>query len=141
MRPALTAARAALGTPFVAGADVVGAGCDCAGLVAIAARAEGVRPPARAAFGEDLLAAARAHLTPVAHAAPGDVLLLAKEPGGPPAHAAILDEGDRIIHAHWSRGVVENRLGGWFQARVVARFTWPAKADASSNPDEHAWRP
>jgi hypothetical protein len=76
---------------------------------------------------DDVLNAARHILVPVTDRPPkaGDILLLAQEPAGPPVHLCLVTDSDTIIHAHWRAGVVENRFGNWFQARVTHVFTWP----------------
>ena len=56
---------------------------------------------------------------------PGHLVLLAREPGGQPLHAAIVTDTNTLIHAHWSAGVVENRFGSWFTRRVTHVFAWP----------------
>lgn len=127
---AVQVARDFLGTPFVEGASVAGAGCDCAGLIEAIARAAGLEPPDRAASCGDLGRAARDWLLPVDPPCPGDIILLARDCGGEGVHAAVMSAPDRIIHAHWSRGVVENRLSGWFLARRAAAFTWPNQSSS-----------
>ena len=130
-------ARRWLGTPFVEGAAVCGAGCDCAGLIEALARHEGLVPPPREALS---LEAGLAQLmvprggTPL----PGDVLLLARDPGGPAIHAALLTASGTLIHAHWSQGVVENRFGSWFRSRLVKAFAWPTAPDAERS---FPWQP
>ncbi|MEN9855447.1 MAG: hypothetical protein RL186_1281 [Pseudomonadota bacterium] len=91
--------------------------------------------PTRAAMRDDVLNAARHLLVPVTDRPPqaGDILLLAQEPAGPPVHLCLMTNSDTIIHAHWRAGVVENRFGNWFQARVTHMFTWP---DFGPNPPQ-----
>lgn len=130
-------ARLWLGTPFAEGAAVRGAGCDCVGLMEALARAQGLVPPPRGTLSlEAGLAQVMAPRSGPPQ--PGDVLLLAREPGGAPVHAALLTTAGTLIHAHWSQGVVENRFGSWFQARLVAVFAWPAPpVEESKTP----WQP
>lgn len=123
-------ARLWLGTPFVDGAAVRGVGADCAGLIEGLVAELALKLPAvptRAAMRDELLNAARHLLVPVTDRPPqaGDILLLAQEPAGPPVHLCLMTDSDTIIHAHWRAGVVENRFGNWFQARVTHVFTWP----------------
>jgi NlpC/P60 family putative phage cell wall peptidase len=126
MSPLEQEARSWLGTPFMDGASVKGAGCDCIGLMEALGRAAGVPIPERgtqsleAGLGS-VLRRRRAGARP----RPGDVILLARERGGPPQHAALVTASGTLIHAHWSQGVVENSYGRWFQERTVAVFTWP----------------
>lgn len=117
-------ARRWLGTPFVDGAAVCGAGCDCAGLIEALALHQGLVPPPR---GRLSLESGLAQLMVPRDGVPlpGDVLLLAREPGGPAIHAAVLTTAGTLIHAHWSHGVVENRFGSWFRSRLVKVFAWP----------------
>lgn len=130
------AARAWLGTPFVAGAAVRGAGCDCAGLLEALAREAGLPVPPR--DGRDLatgLAEALHRRPPGQEPRPGDVVLLAREPGGPGEHAALVTGSGTLIHAHWSQGVVESTHGSWFRARTVGVFAWPARTRGPAQPE------
>ena len=122
-------ARNWLGTPFVPGASVCGVGTDCAGLIEGVARKLGFDHPSRQAVQHDILAAASAFLMPTNSAVAGTLVLLAREPGGLPLHAAIVTDTDTLIHAHWSAGVVENHFGGWFQRRVTHAFAWSDGGD------------
>jgi cell wall-associated NlpC family hydrolase len=114
-------ARTWLGTPFAPGAAVKGAGCDCAGLAGALATFCGIAVPAR--VGLTLGQALTLSLAPrVGAPQPGDIVLLAREPGGTGEHAALLTGSGTLIHAHWSQGVVENRYGRWFAERTIAAF-------------------
>lgn len=109
-----------LGTPYREAASVQAEGCDCAGLIEALARFAGWPvPDARA---PDLATA----LAMLGHRdgppEPGDILTLARAPGGAGEHAALLTSQHTLIHAHWSAGVVENRFGRWFQVRVADVF-------------------
>lgn len=133
----LAEARDWIGTPYLHQASARGAGCDCVGLVRGVWRALfGAEPEAAPAYtpdwadrdgGEALLAAARRHLCEVSpgSAAPGDVLLFRMDTLSPIKHAAILDEGDHIIHAYWGRSVVRSRFAHWWRARLAAAFKFP----------------
>ena len=121
----LIEARRWLGTPFMAGASVRGVGCDCAGLIEGVARNLGLAYPELQAVQHDILQAAVAFMVAVDTPHPGHLVLLAREPGGPPLHAAIVTDMHTLIHAHWSAGVVENRFGSWFTRRVTHVFAWP----------------
>jgi NlpC/P60 family putative phage cell wall peptidase len=122
---AVTLARKWLGTPFLAGASVQGVGCDCAGLIEGIAAQIGTPCPTRHVVQHDILAAASAFLVPTDALMAGNLVLLAREPNGPPVHAALITDANTLIHAHWSAGVVENRLGNWFTRRVTHIFAWP----------------
>lgn len=130
-------ARRWLGTPFVADAAVPGAGCDCAGLIEALARHQGLVPPPRGALSLEA-GLAQLMVPRVGAPMPGDVLLLAREPGGPAVHAALLTASGTLIHAHWSQGVVENRFGSWFRSRLVAVFAWPIAPDKERS---FPWQP
>jgi NlpC/P60 family putative phage cell wall peptidase len=126
MSPLEREARSWLGTPFVDGASVKGAGCDCIGLMEALGRSAGLPVPERAARSlEDGLGAVLIRQPAGTAAQPGDVILLARERGGPPQHAALVTGAGTLIHAHWSQGVVENSYGRWFEERTVAVFSWP----------------
>jgi NlpC/P60 family putative phage cell wall peptidase len=121
----IESARRWLGTPFLAGASLRGVGTDCAGLIEGVARDLGINCPNRDEVAHDLLAAADAFLVRVEALQPGTLVLLARDPGGPPLHAGLLTDQDTLIHAHWRAGVVENRFGSWFRRRVTHSFGWP----------------
>lgn len=125
---AVALARTWLGTPFLAGASVQGVGCDCAGLIEGIATQMAMPCPIRHMVQHDILAAASAFLLPTDAYTAGNLVLLAREPNGPPVHAALITEVGTLIHAHWSAGVVENRFGNWFTRRVTHVFAWPVFA-------------
>ena len=133
----LKEARTWIGTPYMHQASAKGAGADCLGLVRGVWRAVKGPEPERAPpytpdwaereGAETLYAAACRHLREV-HAssvAPGDVLLFRMDARSPMKHAAILDEGDCIIHAYWGRAVVRSRFAPWWRARWTATFQFP----------------
>lgn len=134
----LDEARSWIGTPYMHQASVKGAACDCLGLVrgvwrALYGAEPEAAPPytpdwAEATGEETLLAAARRHLAAVGAAAPGDVLLFRMDACSPAKHAAILDEGDVLIHAYWARAVVNSRFSPWWRARIAGAFSFPGAA-------------
>jgi NlpC/P60 family putative phage cell wall peptidase len=124
---AIERARRWLGTPFCAGASVCGVGTDCAGLIEGIARDLGQPFPSRRNLDQNILAAAQAFLVAVQEIIPGNVILLARDPGGQPLHAALVTNTHTLIHAHWQAGVVENRFGTWFQRRMTHAFAWPVQ--------------
>lgn len=136
----LAEARDWLGTPYQHQASAKGAGCDCLGLIRGVWRAlYGAEPETAPAYtpdwadrhgAETLLEAARRNMreTPLRLVAPGDVLLFRMEAQSPAKHAAILDEGARLIHAYWGRAVVHSRFAPWWQARCAAAFIFPGAA-------------
>ncbi len=122
---ALSLARNWLDTPFVEGASRIGVGADCAGLIEGIVRELGLAFPARDSVAHDILAAASAVFLPSQTIHHGCLVLLSRDPNGPPLHAGIVTDTATIVHAHWSAGVVENRFGKWFQRRVTHIFAWP----------------
>jgi NlpC/P60 family putative phage cell wall peptidase len=136
----LAEARDWLGTPYQHQASAKGAGCDCLGLIRGVWRAlYGAEPEIAPAYtpdwaerhgAETLLDAARRNMReiPLRVATPGDVLLFRMAPEAPAKHAAILDEGARLIHAYWGRAVVRSRFAPWWQTRCAAAFAFPGAA-------------
>lgn len=136
-------ARGWIGTPYLHGASVQGAGCDCLGLLRGVWRVvEGAEPVTVPRYSADwdepqkrevLRAAASAHLVEVAlgGARPGDVILFRMRAGAVAKHLGIQTEvGDapRFVHAYAGHGVVENALSAPWARRIVARFRFPSVA-------------
>lgn len=132
-------ARSWVGTPYHHQASRKGAGADCLGLVRGVWRAclgtEPEAPPAYSADwhaeGSELLYEALARhmcMTSPADAAPGDVLIFRMHSRAPARHAAILVAPERIVHAYWSRAIVESRLGPFWRKRIAAAFAFPGVA-------------
>ena len=125
------AARRWLGTPYQAGSGVKARGCDCAGfLIGLAVELELDLPPSvtnRAGLVEGV-----SGLETAPFPTPGQVLLFCPEPASPPSHLALLTPDQTLLHAHWRRGVVENRFGSWFRRRLVS---------AHNIPGVQQWRP
>jgi NlpC/P60 family putative phage cell wall peptidase len=136
---AISIARDWLGTPFKEAASVCGVGCDCAGLIEGVARTLGIECPDRATVQSDILTAARTFMVECNCAQACSLVLLSREPGGAPLHAALVTDIDTLIHAHWSAGVVENRFGAWFQRRVTHVFCWRSVGPHSSRLGEKGW--
>jgi NlpC/P60 family putative phage cell wall peptidase len=136
----LAEAREWIGTPYQHQASAKGAGCDCLGLVRGVWRVlYGAEPEAAPAYtpdwaerhgAETLLEAAQRHMTAssLENAQPGDVLLFRTAADAPAKHAAILDDGDHLIHAYWARAVVRSRFAPWWRARCAAVFSFPGVA-------------
>jgi NlpC/P60 family putative phage cell wall peptidase len=128
-------ARSWVGTPYQHQASVKGAGCDCLGLVrgvwrAFCSAEPEQTPPytpdwAERGGGEALLTGLRRHLDECANASPGDVLLFRMDARSPAKHAAILDQGDALIHAYWGRAVVRSNFAPWWRRRCVGAFSFP----------------
>ena len=137
----VAAARVWIGTPYQHQASCRGAGTDCLGLLRGLWRellgAEPEAPPAytpdwsEPARREDLLAAARRHLLPVARDAArvGDIALLRMADGSVAKHVGILARSDRgyatLIHAYSGYGVVESPLTPAWSRRIAAVFRFP----------------
>ncbi len=131
-------ARDWVGTPYVAGASVQGAGCDCLGLVRGIWRAvHGAEPEtvppygpgwADLARGEPLGEALARHMAVVPAGtvmAPGEVLLFRLRARGAASHLGVLvDTGvsPRFVHAWERHGVVESALSRPWARRLAGRF-------------------
>lgn len=133
----ISEARRWLGTPYCHQASLMGAGCDCLGLVrgvwrALVGAEPEILPPytpdwAEALGAETLLEAARRHLIeiPVGAATAGDVLIFRMGTGVPAKHCGLVSAPGVLLHAYWGRSVTETRLTGWWARRVVASFAFP----------------
>lgn len=130
------AARGWIGTPYVPGAALRGAGCDCLGLIrGLRAELGGAVPdrlppyPAGWALrgADEALARALPDWLPpaVGPEAPGQVLLFRLRAGAPAGHLGILTgtgPAARFVHAYDRHGVVESPLAAPWARRLVARF-------------------
>lgn len=125
-----------LGTPYRHQASVLGAGCDCLGLLRGVWRGlYGDEPraipayavePRRDADPGQLLRAAAAHLVPVNRPMlPGDVLLFRMRRNLPPRHCGIATANHRFIHAQERLGVIETPLSPSWQRRLSGVFAFP----------------
>ena len=133
----VTQTRLWLGTPYRHQASMLGAGCDCLGLVRGVWRGlhgeEPEAPPpyrpdwAELGVGEPLLEAFGRWLVaiPLSQTRTGDVLVFRMAPGAAAKHCAIQSARDRMIHAYWGRACVESALGRWWRERLVAAFRFP----------------
>ena len=136
-------ARSWIGTPYLHGASVKGAGCDCLGLLRGVWRAiEGPEPVAVPRYSADwdepqrrevLWTAATAHLVAVDRLSPrpGDVLLFRMREGAVAKHLGLLTEtgaAPRFVHAYAGHGVIENALSAPWARRIVGRFRLPSVA-------------
>lgn len=130
---AIASARRWVGTPYVRGAALRGAGADCLGLiegVALDVCGRVIRP--RGAFRPDwsavtdLLAEgeARGFLPiPVAEVQPGDVVAI-RYTRGTPEHLAIMTSERHMVHASEIAGVVEVPLAQ-LRRRIAAAAVFP----------------
>lgn len=132
----VAAARGWIGTPYVHGQSLRGAGTDCLGLLrGVWREVFGAEPePApRYAAGlgrageETLLDAAVRHLVriPTGAARDGSVILFRWRPHLPARHCAILAPGGRMIHAHAGRSVHETPIPDAWAAKIAAAFDFP----------------
>ncbi len=136
-------ARRWVGTPYLHQASVFGAGTDCLGLLrgvwrAVLTTEPQTVPPytldwSEPAGREEMLAAARRWLVekPLAHAAPGDVIVFRMRDGFVAKHVGIVtDIGNypTFIHAYTGHGVVECALSAPWARRIAARFAFPKGA-------------
>ena len=123
----VTAARAALDTPFQHQGRIAGLALDCAGLIVHVARSIGVAYTDVPAYGrsphEGLLKAtldSNACITRVTDAQAGDILLMRFT--SEPQHLAIC-AGDTMIHSYLNVGkVCEHRLSSMWAERIVAVY-------------------
>lgn len=136
-RAALVAeARRWIGTPYRHQASVLGAGCDCLGLIRGLWRARhGTEPETLPPYGPDwaeadgveaLWQGLRRHLRPApGDPAPGDVLLFRMRARSVAKHLGVLTATGpdaRFVHAYCGHGVVESPLSQPWARRIVARF-------------------
>ena len=134
------AARVWIGTPYLHQASVMGAGCDCLGLLRGVWRAcLGAEPAPVPAYTadwseagqrEDLFAAAHQWLHPkaIGDEAPGDVLLFRMRVGAVAKHLGFAGETGAqasFIHAYTGHGVVETALTAPWRRKIAARFCFP----------------
>ncbi len=128
------------GTPYRHQATVLGAGCDCLGLLrGVWRQLFGDEPlpiPAYRAdwrdarHAADLLGAARRLLDPAAEELrAGQVLLFRLGRTAAPRHCGILLTPQRFIHAQEGLGVVEANLSHGWRQRLQARFDFPGLVD------------
>lgn len=130
-------ARRWLGTPYRHQGAVLGAGCDCLGLVRgiwrglYGCEPEPVPPYCRdwaeQRSDEQLWQAALRHMVarPLARSTAGDLLLFRMREGAVAKHLGIQSGAAHFIHAMSGHGVVESSLGTAWHRRVVARFSFP----------------
>ena len=137
----VAAARRWIGTPYRHQASLIGAGCDCLGLVrGLWREFYGDEPEplppyapdwAEASRVEAMIDAGRRHLVavPLAAMRPGDVVLFRWRPDLPAKHAGVLSAADRFVHAYEGCAVVESPLGPWWRRRLAAAFAFPGLVD------------
>ncbi|MEO0679019.1 MAG: NlpC/P60 family protein [Pseudomonadota bacterium] len=136
-------ARAWIGTPYVLGAALKGAGCDCVGLIRgvfedvtgrPAERPRGWRRDWAAGPGLPMLAAARRNLIacPFREPRAGDVVGFRVGLGeGRLAHCGIVSAPGRVVHALERVGVVEVGLRDW-RPSLAFVFVFPGVESAGA---------
>lgn len=134
--PAVMEARRWIGTPFLHQASMMGAGCDCLGLVRgvwreILGPEPAQPPPYRTdwmihARGEPLLELARRFFLPCGAVQEGALLVFRWREGQAASHLAIASSTAWMIHAHEGRCVAEVALTPAWRRRIVGCFMFPA---------------
>ena len=137
------AARGWIGTPYVHQSSLLGAGCDCLGLLrGVWREIRGAEPEAIPAYSLDwsepqgeerLWAAAARHLVSKSRdeVAEGDVILFRMRDQGVAKHLGIqgrIGSEASFIHAYTGHGVVESPLSTPWHRRIVARFEFPKES-------------
>jgi NlpC/P60 family putative phage cell wall peptidase len=138
LHPAVVAARAWIGTPYVHGASTWGSGADCLGLLrGVWRNLYGSEPEVPGPYTPDwseatreerLWEAARRHLDELllSQVAPGDVLLFRMRRSSPAKHLGILAQSpggqSTVVHAYSGVGVIESPLAEPWRRRLVAAF-------------------
>ena len=132
MSDVVAAARRWLGTPYRHQASVLGAGCDCLGLVRgvfrdVVGPEPWTVPPYRAGWRGDwgLAEAAERFLRPADGLAAGHLVLFRLGRTVAARHCGILVAADRFVHAQERIGVVEVDLTVGWRRRVAGCFEFP----------------
>lgn len=126
---AITAARACIGTPFVAQGRLPQAGLDCAGLVIHALRTGGLSPTDHHGYTlppqpyDIFRTLAESQLVQVETISPGAVLLFRFH--GQAQHLALACDGHNMIHAFAPVGrVVETSIGATWMPRLLHIYSY-----------------
>jgi NlpC/P60 family putative phage cell wall peptidase len=128
-------AREWLGTPYCHQQSVKGIGCDCLGFLrgvyeevtGLPARQPPPYSPSWDEVGrqELMLAAANEHLIRTDTIVPGCVLVFRMKRGAVAKHCGIATSENAMIHAHSSRGVVEEPLAPYWLRRIAGIYLFP----------------
>ena len=128
-------ARSWIGTPYRHQQKVKTFGCDCLGLLRgvyeeVTGDKSETPPPYTPSWGEGtgrelMLEAAHKYLVPTDVMRSGCVLVFRMKPGAIAKHCGIVVGEGAMVHAHMTRGVVEESLGAHWTSRVVGMFTFP----------------
>lgn len=128
----VAAARRWLGTPYRHQASMLGAGCDCLGLIRgvwreVIGEEPWTVPPYRADRREatGLVEAAEQYLTPADAIEAGTVVLFSLGRNAPPRHCGILVAPSRFVHAQERLGVVEANLTDGWRTRIAGLYRFP----------------
>jgi NlpC/P60 family putative phage cell wall peptidase len=123
----LSAARAALNTPFHHQGRVAGVGLDCIGLVIVALQATGMTVHDRTDYGRrpdghSLVTALKQHgAQRVDEIQAGDILLFRYDQQ--PQHVALATSRDTMIHAFAPAGkVIETNIGDYWRRRLTGVY-------------------
>lgn len=136
MNDVVQEARRWIGTPYKHQASVLGAGCDCLGLIRGIWRARyGCEPEAVRPYSPDwsepegeerMLEGAARHLLAASGAVrSGDVLVFRIKRSGVAKHIGVATGADGFVHAYSGKGVVETPLSDVWAARVAGHFRFP----------------
>ena len=137
----VVAARAWLGTPYRHRAAVLGAGCDCLGLLRgvwrTLYRDEPIPVPnyradmRDGAHAGELLAAAEMLLVRAeGELRPGQVVLFQLRRATAAKHCGIMVSTTRFIHAQERLGVLEANLTDGWRGRIAGRYAFPGMVGA-----------
>ena len=135
MSRVVSVARTWIGTPYMHGASVRGAGCDCLGLLrGVWRELEGCEPEDIPAYSPDwaesggqerLLEAGLRHLCLATEEAEGQLLAFRMRCGAVAKHVGIqsrVGPEAAFIHAYSGHGVVESALTAPWRRRIATRF-------------------
>lgn len=137
----VAAARAWIGTPYRHQASLLGAGCDCLGLlrgvwrelIGTEPRSPGAYSPAWAELGsgDPLIEAARQYLVARGEGdfVPGAVLFFRWRPGLAAKHCGIATSATHMVHAHDGASVAEVAIAPGWRRRIAATFDFPFLVD------------
>lgn len=132
--------RSWIGTPYRHQASVLGAGCDCLGLLrgvwrTLYGREPAPLPPYRASWRDPenagaLQRAAEQYLN-VTDGAPeaGAVLLFQLHRNMPPKHCGVMINDKAFVHAQENIGVVEANLTRSWQRRIAGIYHFPPRTE------------
>ena len=136
----VAASRRWIGTPYRHQASILGAGCDCLGLVrGVWRELYGAEPEtpgayspdwAEAGASEQLAEAAFRHFVPVSGKSfeRGDLLLFRRRAGVAAKHLAIATGTASMVHAHDGAVVCEIAIPLWWRRRIAYVFSFPGIA-------------